>query len=266
MPGASQTREEHAGGGRSGVPQAFSPFLGGPRGSLGAGSPVFGPRRQTARHSLEHAGQTWYFCSAHCRERFAAAPESYLSRAGHARAERRGYHLHLSHAPRGAPGRARLLPDLWHGARAGRSRGSRGAQRRARRHAAALLHRSSPDVARLCLGNGGASRQLAYPPQPAARQLAATGAGDPGGALGGLAFLRARLGLAQVRQSQHVYLDCHGDRRRLDLQCAGDHRARPLSRHRAGRRRGGPSTGKPRASSPDGACGGSQTRHHRGRG
>src|SRR5262245_56574840 len=33
---------------------------------------------QTARHSLEHAGQTWYFCSARCRERFAATPETYL--------------------------------------------------------------------------------------------------------------------------------------------------------------------------------------------
>ncbi|HEU0160369.1 MAG TPA: YHS domain-containing protein, partial [Hyphomicrobiaceae bacterium] len=26
---------------------------------------------QNARHSFEHAGQTWYFCSARCRERFA---------------------------------------------------------------------------------------------------------------------------------------------------------------------------------------------------
>src|SRR5262245_57460274 len=52
------------------------------------GAPVHAPRKdpvcgmsveQTTRHSLQHAGQTWYFCSARCRERFAAAPESYLA-------------------------------------------------------------------------------------------------------------------------------------------------------------------------------------------
>src|SRR4051794_10947986 len=29
-----------------------------------------------ARHTAEHAGQTWYFCCGGCRERFLAAPES----------------------------------------------------------------------------------------------------------------------------------------------------------------------------------------------
>ncbi|MEI7036947.1 heavy metal translocating P-type ATPase [Fulvimonas yonginensis] len=31
-----------------------------------------------ARHRAEHAGRTWYFCSARCRERFVAAPGSFL--------------------------------------------------------------------------------------------------------------------------------------------------------------------------------------------
>ena len=30
-----------------------------------------------ARHRAEHAGRTWYFCNARCRERFLAAPERY---------------------------------------------------------------------------------------------------------------------------------------------------------------------------------------------
>ncbi|MBS0438802.1 MAG: YHS domain-containing protein, partial [Proteobacteria bacterium] len=32
----------------------------------------------TARHSAEHAGRTYYFCSARCREKFVAEPARYL--------------------------------------------------------------------------------------------------------------------------------------------------------------------------------------------
>jgi xanthine dehydrogenase accessory factor len=35
-----------------------------------------------ARHTAEHAGQTWYFCCGGCRERFLAAPESYVPQEG----------------------------------------------------------------------------------------------------------------------------------------------------------------------------------------
>src|SRR5882672_1314590 len=31
----------------------------------------------TARHVHAHAGAKWYFCSRHCLEKFAAAPERY---------------------------------------------------------------------------------------------------------------------------------------------------------------------------------------------
>ena len=34
--------------------------------------------REGARHTARHAGQTYYFCCARCRERFAAAPEEFL--------------------------------------------------------------------------------------------------------------------------------------------------------------------------------------------
>ena len=32
----------------------------------------------TAKHHSEHAGKTWYFCAARCREKFEADPEQYL--------------------------------------------------------------------------------------------------------------------------------------------------------------------------------------------
>ncbi|MEO7073117.1 MAG: YHS domain-containing protein, partial [Rhodanobacter sp.] len=32
----------------------------------------------TAKHHAEHAGQTWHFCSAGCREKFVANPSAYL--------------------------------------------------------------------------------------------------------------------------------------------------------------------------------------------
>ena len=35
----------------------------------------------TSKHRFDHQGQTFHFCSARCRERFAAAPADYLTRA-----------------------------------------------------------------------------------------------------------------------------------------------------------------------------------------
>lgn len=35
-----------------------------------------------ARHTAEHAGRTWYFCNARCRERFLAAPERWAGEGG----------------------------------------------------------------------------------------------------------------------------------------------------------------------------------------
>jgi xanthine dehydrogenase accessory factor len=35
-----------------------------------------------ARHTAEHAGRTWYFCNARCRERFLATPERWAAEAG----------------------------------------------------------------------------------------------------------------------------------------------------------------------------------------
>jgi xanthine dehydrogenase accessory factor len=35
----------------------------------------------SARHTAEHAGRTWYFCNARCRERFLATPERWTAGA-----------------------------------------------------------------------------------------------------------------------------------------------------------------------------------------
>jgi xanthine dehydrogenase accessory factor len=35
-----------------------------------------------ARHTVEHAGRTWYFCNARCKERFLATPETWASTSG----------------------------------------------------------------------------------------------------------------------------------------------------------------------------------------
>ena len=32
-----------------------------------------------AKYTAEHAGRSWYFCSARCRERFGAEPAKYLA-------------------------------------------------------------------------------------------------------------------------------------------------------------------------------------------
>jgi hypothetical protein len=50
---------------------------------------------------------------------------------------------------------------------------------------------------------------------PALVELDSARAGDAGGAVGGLAVLRARLALAGHAQSQHVHADRDGHRRRL---------------------------------------------------
>ncbi|MDX1541417.1 MAG: YHS domain-containing protein, partial [Geminicoccaceae bacterium] len=40
----------------------------------------------TGQHRAEHRGETWWFCSGRCREKFAAAPTRYTE-GGDARAE-----------------------------------------------------------------------------------------------------------------------------------------------------------------------------------
>ncbi|HEY0145947.1 MAG TPA: YHS domain-containing protein, partial [Methylovirgula sp.] len=56
--------------------------------SEGAGATVIDPvcgmsfDPATAKHHLVHAGHDYFFCSGNCREKFEAAPESYLKPVG----------------------------------------------------------------------------------------------------------------------------------------------------------------------------------------
>jgi P-type Cu+ transporter len=50
----------------------------------------------TAKHRAEHAGATYYFCSASCRGKFLAGPARYLAEPAHAPAE--AAHDHAHHA------------------------------------------------------------------------------------------------------------------------------------------------------------------------
>ncbi len=70
----------------------------------------------TAKHRADYRGHAYYFCSAGCRTKFIAEPQKYLG-ARRARTCRRRHDLHLPDASRDSPGRARLVPDLRHGAR-----------------------------------------------------------------------------------------------------------------------------------------------------
>ena len=68
-----------------------------------ARDPVCGMKveRSGARHTARHGGQAYYFCSARCRSRFAAAPEQYLD----GRAER-------APAPEGGPYTCPMDPEV----------------------------------------------------------------------------------------------------------------------------------------------------------
>ena len=120
------------------------------------------------------------------------------------------------------------LPDLRHGA------GARGgvarfrAERRACRHDAALLDWFGARGSRRRARNGRPSREPADVARGRNVKLDSTRVGDAGRAVGRLAVLRARLGLARQPQPQHVHADRHGDGRRLGLQPDRDRRARPV--------------------------------------
>ena len=113
------------------------------------------------QHRFDHRGETYYFCSAGCRTKFAADPAKYLSpkrEQPKADAARR-HDLHLPDASGDPPGRSRHLPDLRHGAGAGDGHRRRAAQSRTRRHDAAVLDRPGAVAAGCRARDGRASRR-----------------------------------------------------------------------------------------------------------
>jgi Cu+-exporting ATPase len=83
------------------------------------------------------------------------------------------------------------------------------------RHDAALLDRPGADRAGVPAGNGRASVPGLPPLVRRISELDPVRAGHAGGAVGRLAVLPARLGVAPDAQPQHVHADRHGHRRRL---------------------------------------------------
>ena len=80
------------------------------------------------------------------------------------------------------------------------------------------------------------------------------GAGDPGGAVGRLAVLRARLDLGPDAEAEHVHADRDGHRRRLAVQRGRHRRARHLSRRVPAWTARSTSTSRPPRSSPPWSC------------
>jgi YHS domain-containing protein len=96
-----------------------------------------------AKHRAEHAGHSYVFCSARCREKFTAEPARYVVTSPQGRAPAADGEA-LWTCPmhpqivRAAPGN---LPDLRHGLGADDARGRRNRKSRIARHDAALLGR-----------------------------------------------------------------------------------------------------------------------------
>jgi Cu+-exporting ATPase len=57
----------------------------------------------TAKHTAEHGGATYYFCSAGCRGKFVAEPARFLAEPGHAPVGAAHDHAHHAGAPPGKP-------------------------------------------------------------------------------------------------------------------------------------------------------------------
>ncbi len=173
--------------------------------------------------------------------------------------------MDLSDASRDRARPSGFLPDLRHGAGADDAGGRRCSEPGICRHETALLDRPGAGAAGRRTRNGCASDRVVACRRAADQQPCADGAGDAGGAVGGLALLRARLAIAGQPQPQHVHADRDGNRRRLGLQHGRDAGAGYCSRrlpkrawrgrglfrggrrhHRAGAARTGARTPRPR--------------------
>ena len=164
-----------------------------------ATDPVCGMQVDPAatRHHAAHAGTTFHFCSAGCRDKFVADADRYLTTRDET-ARRHCRHLHLPDASRSAADRPWQLPDLRHGAGATDRLRRDGGQSGTGRHETAPLDRRRAH--RPC-------RRLAHDPSWVRHQLAATHPGDAGRAVGRPAVLPPGLGVAASAQPEHVHAD-----------------------------------------------------------
>ena len=150
------------------------------RAALTVKDPVCGmnvdPHRTPHRHELR--GQTYYFCSAGCRTKFAADPDRYLGDKVPAPARPDAIYTCPMHPEvrQVGPGQ---LPDLRHGARAGGRDGRDRAEPRARRHDPAVLDRAGAGAAGAGPRDGRASHQPAHAPGAAGRRTGCSSSWRP---------------------------------------------------------------------------------------
>ena len=137
-----------------------------------------------------------------------------------------GCQVHVPHASRGRPGRARYLSQVRHGAGADDATGRRRRRRyRTARHEPPVLDVGGVDDSRLHPRDGADGRNPdaglvgAWPQEPVG-----TAPGDAGRALGRMAVLRASLAGAAVPHGQHVHAHRARDRRGMGVQRRRDRR------------------------------------------
>ena len=183
----------------------------------------------SARHKAEHAGATYYFCSAAAARSLSPSPRNTSRlRRGRREAETRAleHDLHLPDASRNPPERPRdcpicgmaLEPEV-----AAATEGPSPELADMTRRFWIALALSVPVV---CARNGRPFAASAYVARQRGLELDSVGARDAGRAVGGLAVLRARLGVAVNPQPQHVHADRDG-RSASPMSTAWLRRSRP---------------------------------------
>ena len=209
----------------------------------------------TSKHRFDYRGETYHFCSAGCRTKFAADPETCLDKS-----------KPKAPAPEGAIYTCPMHPEI-------RQVGPGSCPicgMALEPEVASLDAPPNPELADMTrrfwiglvlsiaggrAGDGRASGRRSRLGRPDAVELDPVRVRHARRALGGLALLRARLAIAADAQSQHVHPDRDGHRRRLRLQPDRHRRARQSSRRpsaaMAARLR---SISKPPPSSPCSCC------------
>ena len=144
--------------------------------------------------------------------------------------------IHLPDASRGASARSGLVPDLRHGARAGRGKPRGVAERRARRHEPPLLVVARADGSDTRLhGLRDPARAAAASSRAAASdEVGRVRARDAGRAVGRMAVPGAGYCFGHQRSPEHVHAHRDGRRSGVLLQRARDDRAGVVSGRRFG--------------------------------
>ena len=173
----------------------------------------------TANHRYAHNGYPYYFCSSGCREKFIADAARYLQAEARAAQPLPAGTIYTCpmHPEIRQPGPGScpicgmaLEPEI---VSADTQPNAELADMTRR-----FWDRARADASRVCPRDGRPLDSFAAVARPANVKLASAVSGNPCGAVGRLAILRARMGLPEDAQSEHVHADRHGHWRGLGLQ------------------------------------------------